>query len=90
MPDCLFYAVQIQRKYLFAEWRPQLAKVPDDCKVECEVYLQSIADRMRAQLKAVRGQGFESVEQHKDFMKEKKKNPLLTVKQYLSYLRNKN
>lgn len=65
MPDCLFYAAQIQRKYPVAEWRAELAKVPDECKAECETYLQAIADRMRAQLKAVRKMGFNTVKEYK-------------------------
>lgn len=64
MPDCLFYAVQIQRKPM-EYWKDMLENIPAECKDECRNYLLTIRSRGIEQLKAVRKMGFESVAQYK-------------------------
>jgi len=90
MDDCLFYALQIERYHPFERWKEFIEKVPEHCRKECREYLLGIHKRKGNQLKAVKEKGFYSVGEYNDFLEAKKKNPLLTEKQYLTYLRQKN
>lgn len=90
MPDCLFYAVQIERTFEIVQWKSELENVPEECRSECREYLLGIHQRRKNQILCVKSMGFETVEQHKGFLEAKKRNDLLTPEVYLKHLRSQN
>ena len=51
-PDCLHYAVEIERRKAPKDWPAALETVPEYCRDECETYLRGMAARIRAARKA--------------------------------------
>lgn len=46
-PDCLSYAVEIERTREPRDWPKALEGVPVECRERCEEYLRGIAQRIR-------------------------------------------
>lgn len=46
-PDCLGYAVEIERRRNPKDWPAALEQVPAECRGEVETYLRGIAARIR-------------------------------------------
>jgi hypothetical protein len=46
-PDCLSYAIEIERTRAPKDWPTALKAVPEQCRAECEEYLRGIAARIR-------------------------------------------
>jgi len=46
-PDCLGYAVEIERRRPLREWKQAIEEVPAECRAECEKYLRGMAERIR-------------------------------------------
>jgi hypothetical protein len=46
-PDCLGYAVDIERRRPLREWKRAIEEVPTECRPVCEQYLRGTAERIR-------------------------------------------
>jgi hypothetical protein len=46
-PDCLGYALNIERRRPLREWKRAIEEVPAECRAEVEQYLRGMAERIR-------------------------------------------
>lgn len=56
-PDCLGYAVEIERRRNPKDWPAALEQVPAECRGEVETYLRGIAARIRVVRRLKNGSG---------------------------------